>query len=284
MKEQKSMKARIKFSLKKIVAKFNKIFIAGLLFFIGCSLPEKKSDEVIFLENLMIREGGLFVLMGSKPMVWFSIKESASIPWSKEMQRIWPAWKENVKDRVGPCYAIIEDCVHGNGDSVYFVNIPNTLAILHEHYSHFAKIYNSPFDPLTVVKELQNEGMSLFWKIILQDHYSSGILLGYGSRNAAGFAWTHKNNLTLPPLQTIVFNKGDTACYNLEITAKDLPLPTMTVYGVNDSVIAKYKSERVAIIKKFKGKEFIQVVNEWLKRGAYVDEKWFTEPLKIEWE
>lgn len=40
------------------------------------SLPNQKEDCTIFLENLMIREGGLYTLLGSKPMTLFNVTDT----------------------------------------------------------------------------------------------------------------------------------------------------------------------------------------------------------------
>ena len=247
------------------------------------SPSEKKSDETIFLENLMIREGGLFVLMGSKPMVWFELGESSGCSWSKEMERIWPVWKAHLNEYVGPCYAIREDFIH-KGHSAYFANIPNTLALLNTHYSEFKRLYGKEFDPIEMIHEFQNNNPSDFWDAVFQNHYLQGLLFGYGPRNSAGFLWIQENNLTLPPLQIFTFERSDCNYFKPEVTVTDLPLPSLALYGVHDSYLEKYRSERIAIFKKFKNKDFVTVTNEWLKRGAYKDPKWLSEPLSIEWE
>ncbi len=40
-------------------------------------IPQEQQDEItIFLENLMIRDGGLYTLLGSKPMTEFDITDT----------------------------------------------------------------------------------------------------------------------------------------------------------------------------------------------------------------
>src|SRR3972149_6054614 len=59
---------------------FNRSLICCLLLFSSCQrtikepLPERQLCR-LFLEHLMIREGGLYTLLGSKPMTEFEINE-----------------------------------------------------------------------------------------------------------------------------------------------------------------------------------------------------------------
>ncbi len=70
-------------SLKNFVSVAKKIFLTNILFkiFLGCCLQATDASassanyEILFLENLMLRDGGLFTLLGSKPMILFNVTD-----------------------------------------------------------------------------------------------------------------------------------------------------------------------------------------------------------------
>jgi hypothetical protein len=211
----------------------------------------------------MIRNYGLFVLMGSKPMVWFGIQKEGGCFWSEEIGDYWETWKKDSTHLLGPCYAFVED---KNGKSAYFMNIPHVFSIVNQFYVQFVQVVGKNFSPVGAARELMRPGRSEFWEKVLDNHYLKGLLLGYGPRNASNFFWAHKNDFILP--SNYLFQKDSTSHWRPTISYKDLPLPIMTIYTLSDTVLEQYKLERKAILRELKGKDFPTVVKRWLYRGC----------------
>lgn len=256
----------------------------------------------MFLKNVMIREGGLFVLMGSKPMSTFPIdngypeteeeskkyyveyltllkKENSSSLLTYEdfsekcknnihlhTRSLWDTWQKRMKNYVGPRYQfVVRKSPFGQGrQGGLFINIPNTLLTLKCYYQEFAEIYGAPFDPEQVLNEIGNENSS-FWEHIFQSNYAQGLLLGYGRNNSFAFSWQITNHLSFFPIT----NKEQQVepLLKSSITLSDLPLPPICVYSVGDRVLANYKKERKEILKQFQGKDFETLTKEWLQHG-----------------
>ena len=219
-------------------AYFRTLFIFLLIFFVGCSNSNnrEKMDVELFLENVMIRERGLYVLMGTKPMSTFNLdsgfpeseeerksyyhrrlnewKEENSLEpcesyeeFSKNCekqphshhQRLWKAWQEQMGSYVSPRYLFVtRKAPFGDRrEDGLFINVPSTIYVLKSNYASFSKITGMGFDPDTILKELSHDE-SLFWERAFQSHYLGGLLYGYGEKNAVCFEWEIKNECAVP--------------------------------------------------------------------------------------
>ena len=227
----------------------------------------------MFLENLMIREQGLFVLMGSKPITLFCMgpEGNGDAEWIADTKRIWPEYQKTMREYMGPVFSIIKARIYKTGEYGYFINALNTAAILKTYYRDFVQVVGKEFDPFVMVKELCEDKESPFWDTVFSNHYLNGLLLGYGPHNSAGFLWAHENNITFPIYFIMEENMGGEfpeAYCKEHVSIKDLTIPTLRNYGIGDEVLEKYKREKVAILKEFKGKDFTETVKKWLSRGS----------------
>jgi hypothetical protein len=281
-----------------------KTVIIFLFLFMGCSSPNK-SDELLFLENVMLREDGLYVLMGSKPMSTFWIEDSGYPETEEEAKvaynlylseikagniqespisygefsrdcltsvhlhtkRLWDSTKNQLKDYVGPFYRFVEMKSSFGKQARWglFINIPSTLMTLKHHYQEFVEIYGEAFDPEMVINEISNQG-SPFWTLMFASNLAQGLLFGYGSQNAHTFEWQLNHNILLPYLD--IEGQHLVPLMKKQITVKDLSLPRFRVYSVTDRRLDEYKREQKLIQKEFHGKNFEKTVKECLSKGS----------------
>jgi hypothetical protein len=269
-----------------------------LLLFCGCSSSEK-SSELLFLENVMIREAGLYVLMGSKPMSTFEI--DAGFPETEEEKKryyrdylraqnsaskqslmsyeqfskqcdnslhfhykhLWETWQAKMLQEVGPCYLFVarKNPYGERRKSGLFINVPHTLLTLKKYYQEFVEMNGAPFDPQQVLNEISDENSS-FWEKAFHSNYTQGLLLGYGRKNAFAFSWQVENNImasALPLLNEPTFKQ--------DIAISDLQLPSVQVFSLGDEILETYKRERSQILDELKNKDFEAAVMQWLQKG-----------------
>lgn len=206
----------------------------------------------------MIRNQGLYVLMGSKPMIDFSL-DPRNIT-SLSPLNSWDEWEEKMKNIVGPCFRFTSMNLNNHRFGL-FINVPNVVCILKMHYQEFATINKGPFDPDAVIDEIGQEN-SNFWNQVLQSSLGNGLLLGYGKRNALLFDYR-------PILPRFADMKNRiTVLSKKEVRVSDLPLPSFCVFCLGDEIMEHYKRQRIEIIKAFSGKDFEAVVKQWLRIGC----------------
>lgn len=299
-RNEKTIKFLLDFFLKPKCIRWS-LFLS--LLFHSCT-DSKKSEECLFLENIMIRNGGLYVLMGSKPMVDFPI--DSGYPETDEKckedyleylnglkkenrkcqaldyesyramckqsiynhhHQLWNSWERAMGQYVGPCFRFValKHISAVQNKTGLFINIPNTLLVLEEYYNEFEKVAGGPFDPREVIDEISDENSHFWNKIFHSNSYIIGLLLGYGKRNSFIFAWEQKNNLLLPRFSDME-NKITTQIKR-NITVADLALPEFCIFSLGEQVMENYKQEQKEIIKEFSGKDFESTVKQWLARG-----------------
>lgn len=280
-----------------------KFAIIFLCIFSGCASSDK-DKELLFLENVMIREGGLYVLMGSKPMCTFPVEDTGAPESEEEIKlayerylaesimgnvqespvsydsfaehcrnsvhlhtrALWNAAQEKLKDYVGPRYRFVvrRNPFGERRQGGLFINIPNTLYVL-KRYSHdFIEVYGEPFDSEKVLEEITDED-SPFWTRVFGSNYTQGLLFGYGRQNSYEFDWQTKNALNLPRLE--IEGQPIEPLMKKNIKATDLRLPSISIYSLADEKLKKYERERDRILKELKGKDFEQTVKIWLSKG-----------------
>lgn len=226
-----------------------------------------------FFEQMLLRDQGIYVLFGSKPMMstWVSNKTHEEEindfkKWPEEMKikalfmerNFKYEWWDNVKDKVNmKNYLIIKrKTIDPKIDDVLFINIKNTIKILSKHYSLFKEIAGVDFNPENIIFEIKNENSS-FWDQILKSQILQGIVFGYGKKNAIFFdSWAKKQNskrdqgdLTVDQHEFTADQENIKMClaqYN-SINYNNLPLPLFR-YVPKSHVIDKYKKERHIII------------------------------------
>lgn len=262
-----------------------------LVFLCNCASPEKTQKQ-LFLENVMIRECGLYVLMGSKPMCCFDIedgfsdshqkaryekylsnvdnssippmsydefKQEHTLPFRLHHRVLWKDWNENKQSSISPCYKFVSRRAPFDQESElgYFINVPSTTHLLKKHYAFFAQITGIDFDMYQILNEISDND-SIFWEKTFQSHYLMGLLFGFGERNAFFFDWGVRNN-SFPPAHR---KKGQEPANwsKSQVSCSDLKLPLYGVFLIDDASVKKYEKERKHIMKQLKGKDFVKVV------------------------
>ena len=283
--------------------KLRKLAIIFLFLFSGCSSNDK-SEELLFLENVMIREGGLYVLMGSKPMCSFPIEDSGFPESDEEIERaynlyaseigsispkespisydkflqncrncthlhhrkLWETNEKKLKASVGPRYRFVvrRNPFGEQRKTGLFINVPNMLLTLKKYYQEFLEVYGKAFEPEVVLNELSDEN-SAFWSSVFSSNYTQGLLFGYGRHNSYEFDWQMKNAPDFPHISNNEYEIETLMRRNIKFS--DLRLPSISIYSVNDNKIEKYRKEREQILKELDGKDFEQTVKMWLGKG-----------------
>ena len=248
---------------------FSLTVFTSFYFFQKTSTP--KSDECLFLENIMIRYGGLYVLLGSKPMIDFPIDSGfpeteeecarqyesyvsalkqgnlAAMNYSEYVddcknsfhrhhRRLWNAWRTKMSEYLGPCYLFLSESFRGR-EFGYFINIPSLLLTLKRYYPEFVEANGGPFDSEQMVAQIGNPD-SPFWTKLFQSSYHSGLLLGYGKRNAFLFGCEQQGKKFMLPRFSDLEKKLD-AHVKKELEVKDLPLPEFCTFSLADEVMEK---------------------------------------------
>lgn len=265
-------------------------------------IPFSSNEEDLFLENAMIRNGGLYVLMGSKPMIDFPIdsgfpeteaeslqsyqtylshvrKEKSPLrtmsypEYLRECQKcahlhhrkLWQCWKAKMDEYLGPNYRFFALERQGRKTG-FFMSIPNMLMILKMNQEEFAKVYGEPFDPEQVLEEIEKPH-SKFWSTLFQSSYTIGLLLGYGKRNALLFDLEQKEGKKWVLPRFADLKRKLMARSKKKIKVSDLPLPEFCTFCLGDEIMENYRQQRLQIIKEFHKQPFTATVKQWLALG-----------------
>ncbi|NGX34010.1 MAG: hypothetical protein K1060chlam1_00355 [Candidatus Anoxychlamydiales bacterium] len=289
----------------KIKTKFKKfsvyllkfIFIASFLFLLvwfnsketsfnvnKLSRKEKK-DLNVFLEYLLLREGGIYVLFGNKPIVFSSLciisrerlrKNSENIPAiiKEKANRCkiklkfkiegWEKVQKHFKIK-GKYLLFFKKHEEAGIADVYFINKANLISVLNEYYDIFKKRIDFDFDPLTIINEF-NEDNSKFWSLVQRDIVLQGLIFGYGKTNSLLFEqWLktdQKNKQTIEKLGFYTAN-NHLVDANIKVNYQNFPLPVFRSFP-NDVILEKYKKERQKIIALYRGRDPLKVTIEKL--------------------
>ena len=291
--------------MKRSIYFFSIIGFLGFLSLFFYSHTSEKSEDLLFLENVMIREGGLYVLMGSKPMVSFDVKSSnpetieeyqkhleyVKIKYPKnrietfeeykisnrldkhiQYSELWENWRTKMKNYVGPHFQFVtrrypfgENRSERRNLEGLFINNCSLLYVLTAHYAEFEKVFGMPFDPKKVLDDISNIN-STFWERVFRDQYTQGLLFGYGSRNSFNFSWQIENDFPF----AIRYFQDIVPLLKKQVKVSDLRLPPISLYFLGDSVLESYKLQREKILEEFKGEDFESTVKLWLRSGMTV--------------
>lgn len=247
------------------------------------TINEKQNLEKFF-EQILLKDHGIYVLFGSKPMIstWVSNKTHEEEindfkKWPEEMKQkalfmernFKYDWWDDVKDKVTvKNYLIIKrKTIDPKIDDVFFINIKNIIKILSKHYLLFKEIVGVDFDPKNIIFEIKNEKSS-FWNHVLENQILQGIIYGYGKKNAVFFdSWTKKlkskrerEDLTIdqPEFTTDQENSQIYRTQSNLLNYNSFPLPFFR-YVPKSRVIEKYKNERQKILKIYKNKNSLEI-------------------------
>ncbi len=276
--------------------KFNKLYIIAIIFIasflsiwlisrqsshnINKLTRQEKKDLNTFLEYLLLREHGIYVLFGSKPVVVSNLciisKERLKKNYENIPQKIKEqanrneirlnftiqSWEQiqkffKIKENYLLFFKKYEDI--GIAD-VYFVNKSNLISILSKHHKLFKKRTNIDFDPLTIINEFDDEN-SKFWCSVKKDIVLQGLIFGYGKTNSILFEkWLKTDPQKKQNLENLGFSITSNHLIDANIKVKylDFPLPVFRSFQ-NDITLEKYKKEREKIISIYKGKDPLKV-------------------------
>ncbi len=243
------------------------------------SYKEKKGLNN-FLEYLLLRENGIYVIFGSKPVVCSNlciisedkIKSSSqkipeSIKKNATRQKIKlefyiQDWKQVQKHfKIKSKYLLLFKKHEEDGiASVYLVNKPNLITVLTEYYSVFKERTKIDFNPLTIVDEFNNDS-SNFWNLVQNDMLLQGLTFGYGIVNSSLFdQWLKLNETEARNFVNLGFKATDKHLVdkNIKVNYQNFPLPVFRNFP-NDSTLEKYKHERKKIKALYRGRNSLKV-------------------------
>lgn len=266
--------------------------------------PDTKDEITLFLENVMIREGGMFTLVGSKPMTIFKVENEipssnqellaqyeeaitidtnlqeklsfedykASISYLQKLkhlryENLWSVWSKSYPGTKNEKYIFAtRRASFGEGKIGVFANVPLIIYALTVHKKLFEDSLLISFDPHEIVWELAQEN-SRFWDRVFGHHFLLGILLGYGEKNAFIYNWEQNNQLKKYS-RILMTNQSSNYPKKLlkeHISVSDLLIPQFFSYCIYEPIVEKYQQERNNIIKNFSKKHFCSAVLDLLE-------------------
>lgn len=250
---------------------------------------QRKIDEEDFAKLVLIREAGIYTLLGkNKPITLVRIERSSKQAFTnydsktlkkgqtiklksgifrKESRLLWEKWKR-LHNTHTPNFSFVT--LKEQPNNLYFINkkiLKNTLQM---HYSLFVKFVGEDFSIDQIISEIDNPN-SFFWKKIFKGHEILGILFGYGTENALAFARTHKvigeaKNDNMFSVQTTKIAKLQ---MEKKISLKDLDLPVFRVFSVPDKQILIYEKERKDIQKQYHNHNLRKLLLQSFKCSLY---------------
>lgn len=241
------------------------------------ALMLKINAEQDFAEYILLREAGIYTLIGDKPVSMMSIysrkKEDEPIRdgtkieyvqlrtghYKKDPRKLWEKWKKHHKLK-NKNYCFIEQ-KYGTEDFLFLINKSQVKETLSKYYELFAKQADKSFDIEKVVSEVEDTG-SLFWTHIFKPHIGYGLLFGYGLENVEQFDRAKQIALNGKPKFSNDFSVIARMHMEKKLTLADLPLPTFRIFSDNDAQVAKYKKEREEIQSKYHASDLRRLLNK----------------------
>ena len=161
-----------------------------------------------------------------------------------------------------------DELVPGSYELV-LINIQQTALILAKHYEIFKTASGMDFHPLQVVFEAQNPD-SLFWKNIfsMKNHLAKGLLFGFGLENSTFFHWSPfytqhalASGYTEDALEYLESHRFEPSTTLVESHTGSLSNFTIPLFGIleGDGTAEKYKKEKIAIEKIYRGQDIVEV-------------------------
>ncbi|EKE03233.1 MAG: hypothetical protein ACD_20C00229G0002 [uncultured bacterium] len=233
-----------------------------------------------FLEHLLLREGGVYVLFGSKPVVFSNLCTSSLEKYKKHYESIPENIKRNANrkkiklnfyiqdwEKVEKYFKVKEKYLLyfkkyeeiGIAD-VYLINKANLILVLTEYYSVFKERTKIDFNPITIVDEFNNDS-SNFWNLVQNDMLLQGLTFGYGIVNSSLFdQWLKLNETEARNFVNLGFKATDKHLVdkNIKVNYQNFPLPVFKSLP-NDSTLEKYKYERKKIKALYRGRNSLKV-------------------------
>ena len=258
---------------------------------------ELTSEERIwmtkFFTEILLEQHAIYTLWGSKPISLIIIDEYTNEEVDAYYNSLSEEEKKNIVTLIDAVYDFPENWrkwekissrfptkkflffksnLHKDPRAtfIYFVNILNTAFVIEDHYALFRKTVGFDFNPLEVVLEITNKD-SKFWKKAINSALLSGILFGYGKKNALTFHWKHFDHPSncanfLDSYKHRESNPLPSSQRKEFYSIQNFPIPSFISFDDNDEVVEKYKKERAYIQEVYKDKDFLDVTLEKLTR------------------
>lgn len=243
-----------------------------LVFFASCSKSERavsidyswveRKELESFFTELLLEEGGVYTLLGDKPMTSLLIFsgnlsdisiENLSESSLKKLQFIeyqtasnWKLGKMHIDKLALKKFRFVElECpLDPSYSYVLFLNVEKTMEVIKNHWNAFLQQGQIPFESKESFQDIDDLPLAI-WRTILTDHYLSGLLYGYGEENIAYF---------LKEYDEKVFSE----CFEGNISCENFPIPIFASTE-GDQRSKEYKRQREKIKKLFRGKDFLDV-------------------------
>lgn len=268
------------------------------IFFIllSCDRATKQSPYVLtveerewmgkFFKDIMLEEGAIFTLCGSKPLTIIPVslysdeemqaffdqmsdeeKKNAVIVEDYDLPQNWEKW-ERIHDRFPTTKFLFfkkEDIDCDKVVYIYFVNILETIKVLKENYTVFRQETGLDFDPHHEVFDMEKG--SEFWDQAHNNSVLMGLLYGFGPKNSFCFRDKYKGHDEADkPAQSLDSYFSDVHNFGTA-SVTNFPLPIFASFSDSkDEVIERYKMERVEIQKEYERHDFLDLTLQKLIR------------------
>ena len=266
------------------------ILILAISFFISsCDKPDQTTASILqdpstkewvgkFFRDIMLDEGAIYTLWGSKPLseigIYYYSEEEVRVYYeqlSDEKRREgvgvenydlpdnWEKWDKLRTSLPINKYLFVKK-IHPMDEHitlVYFVNIANTTRVLKENYDLFKTETGLDFDPLSAVLEFEKG--SEFWERAFSNTVLIGVLFGFGEKNSRCFYCKYnKNTEVCKQLNNTVTSRfSDKPAFG-KVSLDAFPLPIFASFSEGeDEVIEKYQNERKKIQKIYQKQDFV---------------------------
>jgi hypothetical protein len=240
---------------------------------------ESKEWMEAFFRDLLLVEGGIYTLLGSKPITQISLEtfteeekqayvdslskkelENALVIEDYSLPQHWEKWKKISAQFPLKRYLLLEKETKEHAKSLYFINIFQTAVTIEENYEAFRKVVHFDFNPLEVVLEMQDAN-SKFWEVVEDNDLLKGLLLGYGKINAYAFFWKYES--ASPRIANFMSSladvqRNDEFIGKVQFSPKNFDIPLFTSFESNRTTQNKYKQERQAIQTFYQKKDFVK--------------------------
>lgn len=265
------------------------ILLAIIFFFVGCDkaanhipLQELNAEERAWMEkffkDIMLEEGSIYTLFGSKPMTAIAInyhsddevqaifdqmseeEKATAVIVDDDLPQNWEKW-EKLRSRFSMNRYLFfkkTDPEDSKFATLYFVDIAKVALVLEEHYDIFKRETGMDFLPLQVVFEMEKG--SVFWDQVFNNSTLVGLLYGFGLKNSYSFTWKYSKM----PETCTGFCQSLPSCFSDKSTYGDATishfrLPIFASFSEQDEVIEKYKKERNEIKQRYRGNDFLSL-------------------------
>lgn len=217
----------------------------------------------------MIRERGLFTLLGSKPATWVSFDYAPPTPeerlsyWqemSSEMKakyslddleypkyntkQLLQEWNRIQDEYTGTKYGFIPDGEY----SMFFVHKKNLQNVIKENHSLFTEILGCSPDIECIIhcKSIED---SPTWQRIKASHTLMGLILGYGRHNSECYE-RMREGAKVPSSYFHTSKNYAKQLYSSKPKLRDLELPLFRVFnGEGEKQLDLYNIERRKIVE-----------------------------------